>query len=398
MEEKKNFKKRFYQKGWFIILTYLLLCPIGVFLMWKNKRFHTIIRIGLTLAAIYVTIFDFVVISSIVNPGMYNNINASNASSTKGTETAQASSDNSKTKSTEANKVSSENAENKSSKDTNKTTEAQSKSYDFGKEKSKLDNFSKEVKNGKYEVKYLTLEKNLFSKDNYKLSLQRADYMYMGELKESLPDGKGVLLKNFNDIYYVYYAGDFKDGCFDGFGVMSGETNDDYKDFGTFSNVPLTYNKYEGYFKDGEFSGKGNLELASIGANFNLKEGTNFNKIKEYMKQYEKEIEDLENKKSQDRFTVSNLPQMESYIGSSGNFKDGKLNGEGYNFFEDGSVEYIGNFKDDEYDGKGILYWPDGNKLYEGNFSHGEYDGKGTLYKKNGDVEYKGKWSNGDID
>ena len=54
---------------------------------------------------------------------------------------------------------------------------------------------------------------------------------------------------------------------------------------------------------------------------------------------------------------------------------DGKLNGEGKEYFEDtGSLKYEGNFVDGKYDGQGKLYGEDGKVIYEGTFVNGEVE------------------------
>ena len=45
----KDNKNKFYNSTWFIILALILFPPLGIFLMWRNKRFNTFARIGLTV-------------------------------------------------------------------------------------------------------------------------------------------------------------------------------------------------------------------------------------------------------------------------------------------------------------------------------------------------------------
>ena len=76
-----------------------------------------------------------------------------------------------------------------------------------------------------------------------------------------------------------------------------------------------------------------------------------------------------------------------------GNWKDGKAEGTGVLYFNDGSTMYQGNFSNDKKNGFGILYWSDGNR-YEGNWIDDNRTGQGTFYWKNGD-KYVGQFLNG---
>ena len=66
--------------------------------------------------------------------------------------------------------------------------------------------------------------------------------------------------------------------------------------------------------------------------------------------------------------------------------KNYKRNGEGIEYYEDGSIKYEGEFLDDEYNGKGKLYYSNGD-YYEGQFKHGEKFGNGYEYYKNGKIK-----------
>ncbi|NEZ47779.1 MerC domain-containing protein, partial [Clostridium niameyense] len=46
MENKDTIK--FYNKTWFMWLTLIFVAPVGIFLMWKNKRYHKIVRVALS--------------------------------------------------------------------------------------------------------------------------------------------------------------------------------------------------------------------------------------------------------------------------------------------------------------------------------------------------------------
>lgn len=61
-------KKRFYEKTWFCILMFILICPVGVFLIWRNKLFNKVVRIILSVVAIPVTFTGLVFWIAIFNP------------------------------------------------------------------------------------------------------------------------------------------------------------------------------------------------------------------------------------------------------------------------------------------------------------------------------------------
>ncbi len=55
---------------------------------------------------------------------------------------------------------------------------------------------------------------------------------------------------------------------------------------------------------------------------------------------------------------------------------------------------YEGEWKDGKREGRGVEYYSDGEKKYVGNFLGGKYSGNGTYFYKNGD-KYVGKYKNG---
>jgi hypothetical protein len=117
-----------------------------------------------------------------------------------------------------------------------------------------------------------------------------------------------------------------------------------------------------------------------------------------------------------------------------GNWKNGKLNGQGYQFFGETSNfkgdTYTGEFKDNAYEGKGtyfdasegatyVGYWNNGrpngfgkmtfatdskfpNQYYEGEWKDGKKDGHGTQFfgteGKFKNDKYVGEWKNNKMD
>jgi predicted membrane channel-forming protein YqfA (hemolysin III family) len=42
-------KQKIYEKTWFIILMLFLLAPVGIILLWREKKFNNIVRIILSI-------------------------------------------------------------------------------------------------------------------------------------------------------------------------------------------------------------------------------------------------------------------------------------------------------------------------------------------------------------
>ena len=97
-------------------------------------------------------------------------------------------------------------------------------------------------------------------------------------------------------------------------------------------------------------------------------------------------------------YAQSNLPPCPSsgyfhscfgtYTSASGNryvgeFKDGKVNGQGTHFMRNGD-RYVGEFKDGKYNGQGTHFMRNGDR-YVGEFKDGEFNGQGTYFLRNGD-------------
>ena len=77
------------------------------------------------------------------------------------------------------------------------------------------------------------------------------------------------------------------------------------------------------------------------------------------------------------------------------NSDDSDYNGKGIRYYNNVKI-YEGEFKDGKYDGKGIDYYINGTKIYEGEFKDGKYDGKGIKYYDNDTKEYEGEFKDGD--
>lgn len=297
---------------------------------------------------------------------------------------------NSNQKSASSKTTNSSSDEKKSKSTTNKVDSSNSYEFSFDKEESEFS--SKFIKNF-YNRKpnYVKLKSKLFSSDYYKITSDKSDYIYFGDLKDSIPNGKGVLLEkvssgDITSLFAPIYIGYFKNGNFNGFGFKFEQVSDDkivqniYKAYDDqFRTIGVVYRNYEGYFEDGKFSGKGNLYQIDFGDSPNnlqsaVTDNSMNNTFEKYLKDNDNEIQKLKDKyRNQDsEFLISSLKPVNSLI------------------------QYSGNFSKDEYDGKGKLYYENGKLKYNGDFSKGKYNGTGVLYDKDGSVKYSGKWSNGD--
>ena len=79
-----------------------------------------------------------------------------------------------------------------------------------------------------------------------------------------------------------------------------------------------------------------------------------------------------------------------------GNFVNGHMNGKGTLTFANGE-KYVGDFKDDMMHGKGKFSMPDGGS-YEGDFQNDNVEGVGTYYLPNEGLKYVGEVKNNAMD
>ena len=172
---------------------------------------------------------------------------------------------------------------------------------------------------------------------------------YEGELKNNIPNGRGIkYLSNGK----IIYEGDFIDGKFQGNGKY------------IYDNGEL----YLGQWKNGFRNGKGtycykNGNIMYIGDWINDKyEGTG-------------------------RYILEN---GEFYVGQ---WKNGFRNGKGTYCYNNGNIMYVGDWVNDKYEGTGKYIWENG-EFYIGQWKNGLKHGKGTLYFKDGNVMYEGYYIN----
>lgn len=216
----------------------------------------------------------------------------------------------------------------------------------------------KELKETKYI--YAKEDPKFIGKNPYVITSGSSDkgFLYYGETKDNKPHGVGMLAKFDIDYPYPIYIGNFRNGLYDGYGILYERptTPPPGREY-----MSMSFVKYEGEFEKGEFSGKGNKYSLS-----------HFAQFKEYPGVY--------------------VPSVQL---SSGVFDDGEMNGKFYQYLMD-EITFEGNYKNGKKDGDGIEYYPEGKIKYKGEFKNGKRDGEGTLYEKDGTVKYTGKWKNGD--
>jgi len=120
----------------------------------------------------------------------------------------------------------------------------------------------------------------------------------------------------------------------------------------------------------------------------------NINYIKNYNEKFIKEINDIIKDDKIYEYSFKNFynEKGERFIGELIN---GKKNGKGIIFYNDGS-KYEGEWKNDKMEGKGIFYYSSGIK-YEGDWKNGIKEGKGVIYGHNHN-KYEGDWKNDKIE
>jgi hypothetical protein len=317
------------------------------------------------------------------------------------------------TKKTTSDKDLANSSNTKAKPTANKNTSDDSSKVSFNKEKSI---FSTKFIESLYDTKmnYLELDSKFFSADRYKLTLNQSDYIYYGDLKNNMPDGKGILLQRVNhaasnNLYAPLYIGYFENGNFNGFGFKYEQASENTIVKNIFSNyledfqsVGITYKEYEGYFKDGKFDGKGNLFQIDFGTPLDSVPSTNDTSedtFKKYFTDNNSEIQKLKNDSytTNSEFLINKLKPINSILTYSGDFSKDKYSGKGKSYGRNKVIIYDGEFSNDKYDGKGKLYYNNGKLKYDGEFSNNKYNGKGTLYNEDGSIKYSGEWSKGDI-
>ena len=254
-------------------------------------------------------------------------------------------------------------------------------SVHYQSDRSKMpDNIASALKKTPVVVK--TESGGLFSKDYYAVTSTHSKTRYYGEVKDNKPDGFGVLangevdLKDLSTIKNIIYAGNFKKGLYNGYGADFDSEPIDYSIDGLIQRDILdqsykaiaevyfdTYVTYDGDWKNGEKTGKGN--------GFSI-ERVEFNTIQDgYW----------------GGFCYPDVVVTD--------IKKGLANGNTKHYVC-GVLIYDGQTKSGAEHGKGISYYLNGQKKYDGQWKYGMYNGSGKLYDETGKLIYSGKWKKGD--
>ena len=108
-------------------------------------------------------------------------------------------------------------------------------------------------------------------------------------------------------------------------------------------------------------------------------------------------VDNTEIPKNRPEIIVINSPKIENteVITKKGACFEGDCgNGFGKMINPKTDEKYEGEWRNGKRDGRGVEFYADGEKKYVGNFKNGKYDGNGSFFYKNGD-KYVGKYKNG---
>ena len=257
-------------------------------------------------------------------------------------------------------------------------------------QKNKLEKFTEEIKitinnNNLSQIIEFSIDK-FYNEDGEK---------YIGEKKNNLKNGKGILFFNLDDqSNRKRYEGNFKDNKAEGKGVFYFKNGDRYE--GDFieneregKGVYFWNNgdRFEGEYKNDKKEGKG-IIYYSNGDKFEgiFSEDTREGYGKYFWNNGDRYIGDYKNDKKEGKgmLIYNNGDRFE------GIFKNDKKDGEGVLYFFNGD-RYEGKYINDKV-GKGIIFYYKGGK-YEGEFNNYKKEGKGIMYYKDGKIE-KGNWIN----
>lgn len=209
---------------------------------------------------------------------------------------------------------------------------------------------------------------------------KRAAYRYYGKInKEGVPDGTGILFTVWPPEWQsdgtayttICYIGGFKNGYKDGYGIEYWELSGDYMV------------KYEGQFEKGNYHGEGIEYLYDVSGSYDSietmrkeifaqTEGNTLmvEPILLSFKRYEGDFKNGEyDGKGKQYFGVRDDKAILHY---EGEWTKGRYNGKGKLYFDNGNVQYKGELKNGHYNGKGTLYDEQGNVVHKGEFKNGD--------------------------
>jgi hypothetical protein len=236
-------------------------------------------------------------------------------------------------------------------------------------------------------------------------------YGYTGTWRSGKYHKSGHLKLCKEDKTVLLYHGGFRDGEFHGKGILNlkNSNNDFYEDYdgsffeGKFEGQGVyvktekgNTTKYSGSFLKSKFNGKGHLVLP---------DGTEYIGMFKDGRKHGKGVLDTKAFKYRGQFFMDafhttggsesemswSAPSQEMCVSYVGEYRHGCCHGHGVCRYTDGSV-YRGAWKYNKWNGMGKLLNKTNTIVYEGEFSDGLYDGKGKLYRPDGSVEYEGEF------
>ena len=212
------------------------------------------------------------------------------------------------------------------------------------------------------------LDENINNNQNIGKLVNNKGEIYVGPIKNELPDGEGKLYnKNGELIYEGYFVKGIQEG----------------------KGRKITKNEYyNGNFIEGKMYGKGEIYFK----NGNMKYiGEFVNDKKEGIGKYffsDREFFFIENKK---KFY---LEKGDYYIGR---WLNNTMNGKGQLYLNDGRIKYEGDFVNNKFQGHGKYLFEDG-QYYIGQFFNDMQHGKGKIYDKNDKLIFEGDFINDHIE
>lgn len=259
----------------------------------------------------------------------------------------------------------------------------------FSAEQQALSSWLSKLAEGK--LQYVSPD-HVFGENQYKITRDRSNYLYCGELKDNFASGYGILycaseieygvLEHENRFFNIVYIGQFEKGRFEGYGLQFNlprgailsslqqicHDSETSQEFTAAFQDWVNFVAYEGMFKDGRPDGSGNMYELDLARNVSFAPMT----------------------------PLPDVEKVEFDSVTAGDFKGQKPNGE-CKVYLGTYLWYEGEMKDGKMDGFGREYYRHSDVVeYEGHYKNDMRHGEGTSYDTEGNVEYSGKWKYGD--
>ena len=121
---------------------------------------------------------------------------------------------------------------------------------------------------------------------------------------------------------------------------------------------------------------------------------------KELQKKIGVDIEDYKKTSGKYKIAEKNCKGREYILNTKrmifeGEYLNGKRNGKGKEYYDDGKLKFEGEYLNGERNGKGKEYDRDGELKFEGEYLNGKRNGKGKDYDYDGKLEFEGEYLNG---